>query len=87
MLLVKPQEAPDYLTRLIAEASATGEDVVISRGGELVARIEPVAAALKPRQGGQWRGKVVIREDFDAPLPDDILKAFYGGPVHEDPPR
>jgi hypothetical protein len=25
------------------------------------------------------RGLIWIADDFDAPLPDDLLKAFYGG--------
>jgi hypothetical protein len=29
------------------------------------------------------RGAIWIAEDFDAPLPDDLLKAFYG----EKPPE
>jgi len=28
---------------------------------------------------GMDRGKIWISEDFDAPLPDDLLKLFYGG--------
>ena len=30
---------------------------------------------LQPRQGGQWKGRVVIAPDFDL-LPDDIQEAF-----------
>ena len=29
----------------------------------------------QPRQGGQWKGQVVIASDFDV-LPDDIQEAF-----------
>lgn len=29
----------------------------------------------QPRQGGQWKGRVVIAPDFDL-LPDDIQEAF-----------
>ena len=29
----------------------------------------------EPRQGGQWKGQVVIRPDFDE-LPDDLAEAF-----------
>jgi hypothetical protein len=25
------------------------------------------------------RGQIWIADDFDAPLPDDLLKLFYGG--------
>jgi hypothetical protein len=25
------------------------------------------------------RGKIWVADDFDAPLPDDLLRLFYGG--------
>jgi hypothetical protein len=28
---------------------------------------------------GMDRGKIWIAKDFDSPLPDDLLRAFYGG--------
>jgi hypothetical protein len=35
------------------------------------------------------RGKVRIADDFDPPLPDDLLREFYGGelPELEKPPK
>jgi prevent-host-death family protein len=68
---VNMHEAKTDLSKLVERALA-GEDVVIARAGVPVVRLVPVA-----RQGhrvlGQWRGKVRISEDFDAPLPDEIL--------------
>ena len=32
----------------------------------------------KHRMPGCWAGKIWIADDFDAPLPDDMLAAFYG---------
>ncbi|MFI4988224.1 MAG: hypothetical protein ACHQF3_12360 [Alphaproteobacteria bacterium] len=34
--------------------------------------------AKKPRVGGFWEGKIQIPDDFDDPLPEEILKAFEG---------
>ena len=52
--------------------SSSGACVVIARAGVPVVRLVPVV-----RQGarilGQWRGKVRMSEDFDAPLPADML--------------
>ena len=31
-----------------------------------------------PRRPGGWEGKIRIFEDFDAPLPEDLLTAFEG---------
>jgi hypothetical protein len=45
-----------------------------------VARL--VAVKPKPNQVrplGMDRGRIWIADDFDAPLPDDLLKTFYGG--------
>ncbi len=30
------------------------------------------------RKGGQLKGLMKIRDDFDAPLPEELLKQFYG---------
>jgi hypothetical protein len=32
---------------------------------------------------GFARGEVWVADDFDAPLPDDVLKDFYGGELPE----
>jgi hypothetical protein len=46
---------------------------------KLVARMERATALKrKKRELGFWRGKGWISDDFDAPLPDDILAAFEG---------
>lgn len=56
-----------------------GERVVVSREGRPVAelrRIEPPAP--KPRPFGLAAGAFTVPEDFDAPLPDEILQSFEG---------
>lgn len=67
-------EAKTHLSRLINEVRA-GEDIVIERRGEPVARLVSVASARGPRSGTA-RGQVVIADDFDAPLPDDLAEAL-----------
>jgi len=54
---------------------AAGEDVVITRSGRPVARLVPVERTGRRRLGID-RGRFVIPDDFDAPLPDDLLDAF-----------
>lgn len=76
---VNIHEAKTHLSRLLQRVAA-GEEVTIARAGVPVARL--VAVARKPgktRPMGMDRGKIWVAEDFDAPLPDDLLKAFYGG--------
>ena len=68
---INMHEAKSDLSRLVERALA-GEDVVIARAGVPVVRLVPVAKTGQ-RVLGQWRGKVKLAEDFDAPLPEEIL--------------
>jgi prevent-host-death family protein len=68
---VNMHEAKTELSKLVERALA-GEDVVIARAGVPVVRLVPVVRAGQ-RVLGQWRGKVTIADDFDAPLPDEVL--------------
>lgn len=72
---VNMHEAKTELSRLVERALA-GEDVVIARAGVPVVRLVPVAQTGK-RQLGQWRGRVRLAEDFDAPLSDAELSDWY----------
>jgi prevent-host-death family protein len=76
---VNIHEAKTHLSRLLQRVAA-GEEVTIARAGVPVARLVAVEAKPKKvRPLGFARGEVWIADDFDAPLPDDLLKAFYGG--------
>jgi prevent-host-death family protein len=69
--------AKTQLSRLIDRAAA-GEEVVITRHGRPVARLVP-AEQRQPRKFGQLQGQGFwMSEDFDAPLPDDLLDLFEG---------
>ena len=52
-----------------------GEEVTIEDGGTPVARIVPAAPAGE-RKLGVFRERVHMSEDFNAPLPDDVLEEF-----------
>jgi prevent-host-death family protein len=67
-------EAKTHLSRLLEDVAA-GEEVVITRRGEEVARLVP-ARGHAVRRLGMDRGRFVVPEDFDAPLPDEVLGAF-----------
>ena len=86
---VNIHEAKTHLSRLLQRVAA-GEEVTIARSGVPVARLVPVEPEKKKvRPLGMDRGRIWIADDFDAPLPDDLLKLFYGGelPKLEPPPR
>ena len=71
---VNIHEAKTHLSRLLKRVEG-GEEVVIARAGRPVARLVPVARPAK-RVLGEDTGRVFIADDFDAPLPDDILADF-----------
>jgi prevent-host-death family protein len=76
---VNVHEAKTQLSRLLRRV-AEGEEVTISRAGVPVARLIRIEnKPAKKRPLGMDRGKIWIADDFDAPLPDDLLKLFYGG--------
>lgn len=55
---------------------ATPEEVVEDAVRRLAGTTEkPAKPQNLPRQGGQWRGRVSLADDFDE-LPDDLQKAF-----------
>jgi len=86
---VNIHQAKTHLSRLLQRV-ANGEEVTIARAGVPVARLVPVEPAKKKiRPLGMDRGRVWVADDFDAPLPDDLLKEFYGGelPKLERPKR
>lgn len=75
MIRVNVSEAKTHLSTLLRQVEEGGE-VVITRGGKPVARLVRVEPEGK-RQFGQNRGKFVVPEDFNDPLPPEILDSFY----------
>jgi prevent-host-death family protein len=75
METVNVHEAKTQLSRLL-ERVRSGEEIVIAKAGEPVARLVPYAPARAPRKPGLLKGKIRIGNDFDDPLPDDLLAAF-----------
>ncbi len=64
-------EAKTNLSKLLERVSA-GEEIAITRRGEEVARLVPPRRT-GARRLGIDRGRFVVPDDFDAPLPDDVL--------------
>jgi prevent-host-death family protein len=67
-------EAKTHLSKLLERVSA-GEEIAITRRGEEIARLVPTRQPLGRRLGID-RGRWAVPDDFDAPLPDDVLAAF-----------
>ena len=95
MLTVSEEEVLRDARKYLSLAES-GEVVIVTRGGQVVARIQrevensapaddaepayqytgPLVDGLRP--AGLCKGQVFVAEDFDAPLPDELLDAFEG---------
>jgi prevent-host-death family protein len=73
---VNIHEAKTHLSKLI-ERVRLGEEIIIAKAGEPVARLVPEKRR-EPRRPGSAKGKFVIHEEFYGPLPDDLLDLFEG---------
>ena len=66
-------------TAALIDRVEAGESLVVVRGGRPVAELRPVAGPrLTPRPFGLAAGELVVPDDFDTPLPDDVLREFEG---------
>jgi prevent-host-death family protein len=70
-------EAKTRLSQLI-DIAALGEDVVLSRNGKPLVRITRLESPKRRIKFGVLKGKVIVAEDFDAPMPDEFLASFEG---------
>ncbi len=74
MTAINVHEAKTHLSRLLLRV-AGGEEIVIARAGKPVAKLVPVEA--KPQRViGQDDGLFEVPDDFDAPLPAEVLALF-----------
>lgn len=70
-------DAKTNLSQLVDRAAA-GEEIVIAKAGRPMARLVPLRRRTTPRPLGLLKGEVVLGEDFDAPLPEGMARAFRG---------
>ena len=68
-------EAKTALSRLVDRAAA-GEEIVIAKAGRPLAKLVALDRPQTRRMPGGWQGKARVADDFDAPLPDEVLDAF-----------
>ena len=76
MTQVSIHDAKTHLSRLLRRVEC-GEEIVIARGNRPVARLVPIEAQ-RQRRLGTDRGLFRIPDDFDAPLPDEVIRDFEG---------
>jgi len=79
METVNIHQAKTNLSRLLARVEL-GEEIIIANRGVPVAKLIPLQSSSNRRSRlGQDQGKFTIPDDFNEPLPEEILVAFEGG--------
>lgn len=76
-VVINVHEAKTHLSKLLVRVQA-GEEIVIAKAGNPIAKLVPLATDLERRVPGTAKGQMWISPDFDASLPDDMLDAFEG---------
>ena len=71
-MIVSVQKAKKNLSRLIKKALA-GEEVIIARGSNHVARLVAIAEAKQKRKPGSMKGKLEIGPEFFEPMTESEL--------------
>ena len=72
---VNVHEAKTHLSRLLQQVRG-GEEVNIAKAGKPVARLVAVTEKQKRRRPGSAKGTLSYADDFDVPLPDEVLESF-----------
>lgn len=72
---INVHDAKIHLSRLLRRVEA-GEDVIIARAGKPLARLTPITRPRRKRKLGTAKGLIKISDDFNTPLPGEILKSF-----------
>ena len=78
MIMVNIHEAKTHLSKYLEKASA-GEKILVCKRNVPIAQIVPVEKPLtQKRPIGLAEGEFTVPQDFNDPLPDEEINAFYG---------
>ncbi len=79
METINIHQAKTNLSRLLSRVEL-GEEIIIANRGIPIAKLVPFRSSANRRSSlGKDRGLFIVPEDFNTPLPEDILAAFEGG--------
>lgn len=70
-------EAKSHFSALV-NAATEGREIFIAKAGIPVAKLVPLKPKKPKVRFGILKGKMRIADDFDAPLPNDIIDLFEG---------
>ncbi len=75
--IVNIHQAKTHLSRILDEVAA-GAEVVIAKAGKPVARLVPLESNVRPKKLGLLKGRIKVPDNFNAPLPPEVLANFEG---------
>ena len=76
MKMANIHEAKTHLSRILSEVER-GEEYILARAGKAIARLSPIRRPIVTLSPGKWKGKVVVRSDFD--VEDESINATFEG--------
>jgi len=76
--IINIHDAKTHLSRIVEDVAA-GAEVVIAKAGRPMARLVPLESPAGRKSLGQLQGRLVVPDDFNAPLPPDVAARFEAG--------
>lgn len=78
-LTVSVEDIKEHFEELLQDAAERKEEIVVAKNGATVATVVPAELPFigVKRVPGCSKGQFVVPDDFNDPLPDDILDLFY----------
>lgn len=74
---VNIHEAKTHFSELV-KAASQGEEILIAKAGQPVAKLVPLKTEKSKVRFGVLKGKMRLADDFDTPLPEDVIDLFEG---------
>ena len=73
--IVNIHKAKTHLSKIVDEVAA-GSEVIIAKAGKPLAKLSPISPPARKKKLGLLKGKVKVPDDFNAPLPPEVLASF-----------
>ncbi len=77
MIRLNVHEAKTHLSRYLTKLEE-GEVIVLCRRNVPIAEIRGIARPTRERPIGLAKGEFDVPDDFNAPLPDEVVEGFEG---------
>jgi prevent-host-death family protein len=75
--IINIHDAKTHLSRIVDDVAA-GAEVIIAKAGKPMARLVPLEPKVRAKKLGLLKGRIEVPDDFNAPLPPEVLADFEG---------